>query len=74
MYWVQKNSWMKQEKKLMYKKIFVRSQNIRLNEVEEELLDHKTKNEHLSFELGKGVKKKLIRTTMSVHYSHITNV
>jgi len=65
---------MKQEKKLMYKKFFVRSQNIRLNEVEEELLDHKTKNEHLSFELGKGVKKKLIRTTMSVHYSHITNV
>ena len=57
MYWVQKNSWMKQEKKLMYKKFFVRSQNIRLNEVEEELLDHKTKNEHISFELGKGVKK-----------------
>jgi len=55
-------------------KNIVRSQNIRLNEVEEELLDHKTKNEHLSFELGKGVKKKLIRTTMSVHYSHITNV
>ena len=38
-------------------KNIVRSQNIRLNEVEEELLDHKTKNEHLSFELGKGVKK-----------------
>ena len=32
-------------------KNIVRSQNIRLNEVEEELLDHKTKNEHLSFEL-----------------------
>ena len=38
-------------------KNIVRSQNIRLNEVEEELLDHKTKNEHLSFELSKGVKK-----------------
>ena len=48
---------MKQEKKLMYKNFCVRSQNIRLNEVEEELLQHKTKNEHLSFELGKGVKK-----------------
>ena len=55
-------------------KNIVRSQNIRLNEVEEELLDHKTKNEHLSFELGKGVKKSMIWTTMSVHYSHITNV